>query len=231
MNPKFLIATIICLSAFRPLIAAEPVANPPRPEVVPPTSSETAPTPAPVVPPPVTTDPGYRLAVGDAISVVVQGEPELTANQVLGRAGEIRLVYAGDFSLAGKTVREAETALETLYRDRKLLKQPVIRVSVSGYAKREVWVTGAVRSPGPVPFTGDSMTMDVVDAINKAGGFVNISKADAVKITRRLPDGKEGPTQTVDLENVISGRFRPGRDRGDITVSPGDRIFVPERIF
>ena len=89
---------------------------------------------------------------------------------------------------------------------------------------------GAVRSPGTVVFPRDVTSLDIVDVITRVGGFIPISKSDAVTITHRAADGKETVT-TVDLENTISGRHRSGRDRADLAIYPGDRIWVPERLF
>jgi polysaccharide export outer membrane protein len=177
------------------------------------------------------TDPSYRLSPGDNIIVTVTGQADMSASETLSRTGDIRLpMITEEVKLSGKTVREAEHFLDNLYRDKKLLKAPVVRVMVAAYSPREVSVIGAVRSPGTVLFPRDTTSMDVVEVITKAGGFLPISKADAVTITHRGADGKE-TVQTVDLENVISGRRKMGKDRAEHAIYPGDRIFVPERIF
>jgi polysaccharide export outer membrane protein len=176
------------------------------------------------------TDPSYHLSPGDTVAISVYNEPDLSLTQTLGRAGEVRLYLIGDIVLGGKTVREAERVLETSYRDRQFLKDPVVTVAVTAYFPREVSVLGAVRLPGTVVFPRDTTSLDIVEIITRVGGFLPISKSDSVTITRRLPDGKE-TVQTVDLENVISGRRQPGHDRADVAIYPGDRIWVPERLF
>jgi polysaccharide biosynthesis/export protein len=196
------------------------------------TSFAAAAEPAPV-PPPVTpsaTDPSYHLTAGDTVAISVYNEPDLAITQTLGRTGEVRLYLVGEIILSGKTVREAEHLLETTYRERQLLKAPVVTVAVTAYFPREVSVLGAVRMPGTLIFPRDTTSLDVVEIITRVGGFLPISKADAVTITRRLPDGKE-TVLTVDLDDVISGRRRSGRDRADVPIYPGDRIWVPERLF
>jgi protein involved in polysaccharide export with SLBB domain len=180
---------------------------------------------------PTPTDPNYKLSPGDSIVVVVTNQNDMSASETLGRSGELRLpMIKEEVFLSGKTVREAEYYLEGLYKEKKLLKRPVVGVKVSSYAPREVAVLGAVRSPGTIGFSRDTTSMDVVDIITKAGGFLPIAKTDAVVITHRNSDGKE-VSRTVDLENVITGRRRLGKDRMDEPIYPGDRIFVPERLF
>jgi polysaccharide export outer membrane protein len=180
------------------------------------------------------TDPSYRLIAGDTIYITIStqsNQSEVNAAQTIGHAGDVRLPWIKDeVLLGGKTVREAERFLETLYKDRKLLKSPVASLKVSAYFPREVSVLGAVRSPGSIPFPPDTTSLDIVAVITKAGGFSPVAKADSVTVTHRTDDGQE-KTQTLDLENVISGRRKAGRDRAEFLVYPGDRIWVPERLF
>jgi polysaccharide export outer membrane protein len=176
------------------------------------------------------TDPNYRLSVGDTVAIAIYDEPELAATQTIARSGEVRLPLIGEIILIGKSVREAERALEETYRKREFLKAPVINLVVSAYFPREVSVLGAVRSPGTVLFPRDVTNLDIVEVITRVGGFVAVSKSDAVTLTRRAADGKETVT-IVNLENAIGGRRKAGRDRADVLVYPGDRIWVPERLF
>ena len=179
---------------------------------------------------PTTTDPSYLLSAGDTFTFSVYDEPDLVATQTIARSGEVRLPLIGDVVVAGKSVRDAERAIENLYIKRQFLKTPVVSLVVTAYFPREVSVLGAVRSPGTVVFPRDVTSLDIVDVITRVGGFLPISKSDAVTITHRTPDGKETVT-TVNLENVISGRHQAGRDRADLAIYPGDRIWVPERLF
>jgi len=179
---------------------------------------------------PIATDPSYHLSPGDTISITVYNEPDLSITQTLGHSGEARVYLIGQLTLGGKTVRDAEQELEKTYRDRQLLKDPVVILTVTSYFPREISVLGAVRTPGTVVFPRDATTIDIVEVITLVGGFLPISKSDAVTITHRSPDGKETVT-TVNLENTISGRHQSGKDRADIAIYPGDRIWVPERLF
>lgn len=176
------------------------------------------------------TDPSYRLSVGDTIAITIFEEPELAATQTIARTGEVRIPLIGEITLTGKSVREAERALESAYRDGEYLKAPVATLAVTAYFPREVSVLGAVRAPGTVLFPRDATTLDIVEVITRVGGFIPVSKSDAVTITRRDAHGKE-TVITVDLENTITGRRHAGRETADIVIFPGDRIWVPERLF
>lgn len=181
-----------------------------------------------------TTDPSYKLNIGDTvyISIGTHANPTETSTSVtIGKRGDVRLPWIDDeIPLNGKSVRDTEYYLEKLYKDRKLLNRPVVIVKVSNYFPREVSVLGAVRSPGMVPFPPDTVTWDIGEVIMKVGGFSTIAKANQVTVTHREENGKE-TSVTLDLESLATGRNKKGKDRGEFPIYPGDRIWVPESIF
>ena len=179
---------------------------------------------------PASTDPNYRLSPGDTVSMTIFDEPDLVAVQTIARSGEARFPLIGEVTLSGKSVREAERLLETTYKEQQFLREPVVNLVVTAYFPREVSVLGAVRAPGTVTFPRDVTSLDIVEVITRVGGFLPVAKSDAVTITHRAADGKETVT-TVDLENTITGRRRAGQERADLAIYPGDRIWVPERLF
>jgi len=177
-----------------------------------------------------TTDPNYRLNAGDTIGMSIFEEPDLAASQVIARSGEVRLPLIGEVKLIGKSVREAERLLESTYFKRQFLRDPVVNIVVTAYFPREISVLGAVRSPGPVVFPNDVSSLDIVEVLTRVGGFLPISKSDAVTITHRTPEGTE-TVVTVNLEDIMSGRHQSGKGRANMPIYPGDRIWVPERLF
>ncbi|QYM80354.1 polysaccharide export protein [Horticoccus luteus] len=176
------------------------------------------------------TDPAYLLAPGDSVTVNVYDEPDMSASQRLDVDGHLRLPLIGDVKVGGKSVREAEDQLEKLYTDRQLLKNPLVSIAVSNYALREVSVLGAVRSPGNFQFPKETTSMDIVDLITRVGGFLPTAKSDAVNVVRKTADGKERVT-TVDVERMITKRRQGDAERRDFPIYPGDRIWIPERLF
>lgn len=175
------------------------------------------------------TDPNYRLGSGDTVVFGIRGQ-DVSDSQTISRNGDVRLPLIKDeVPLAGKTVREAERFLENLYRERRLLRNPVVSLKVASYYPRSVSVLGAVVNPGTVQFPPDTVSLDIVEVITRVGGFRQAANSDRVTLTRRGTDGKE-TTQVLNLENIISGR-RKTRDRLEFPVFPGDRIWVPESIF
>lgn len=187
----------------------------------------TAPTPAADAP---RTDPAYRLNPNDVIAINVYGEPELATAQKIDSDGEVRLALLGDIRLAGRSVREAERYLEQLYIERKLLRRPLVTISVQAYSPRDIMILGAVRSPGNIQLPPSRTSIDIVEFITQVGGFTPTARGDAVRITRTGPDGKE-TTVEVNVEAMITGRGRTADTPREFPLFPGDRLFVRDRIF
>ena len=180
--------------------------------------------------PPHGTDPAYKLLVGDQIAVSVYGEPDLSLSQKIDSDGRIRLALVGDITLTGKTVREAEHQIEALYVDRRILRQPMVSVDVQIYSVRDLSILGAVRSPGKMPFPPEKTTLDITDVITRAGGFLPTAKSDAVKITRVDTDGRE-TTVELNVEAMLTRRGAGPNTPKEFPIHPGDRIWIPERLF
>ena len=175
------------------------------------------------------TDPAYLLTRGDDIYVNVYNEGDLSIDQKIDSRGIIRLPYLGEVSVSGQTVRQAESNLEKLLVEKKLLRKPMVNISVRDFASHEVSVIGAVNGAGRYRMPREKANMEILDVITSMGGFRPTAKSDQVKVTRTLDSGEE-KTTTVDVEAMINPR------RGDETahsflIYPGDRIYVPERLW
>ena len=173
----------------------------------------------------------YRLMSRDLIAISVYDEPDLAAEQRIDGEGGVRLPLLGDVSLAGITLREGEKRLEEAFVEKRLLVNPQVTIHVLEYAPRMVSVLGEVNSPGPVEFPVETVAMDIIDVISRAGDFTSIAKADAVKIRRSNARGEEA-TLTVDVTQMMRGgkKVETGQE-AVFLIFPDDVIFVPERIF
>lgn len=175
------------------------------------------------------TDPSYELAPGDSIVVSIYNEQDMSAAQRIDDSGLIRLPLVDEVALGGLTVREAERTLENLYKERELLRMPLVTIRVSNYAIREVSVLGAVRSPGTFRFPVETTSLDIVDLVTRLGGLLPTARGDQVRVTRRT-DGRDNVT-IVDVDSMINRRRGRSDAPRDFAIYPGDRIWVPERLF
>ena len=176
------------------------------------------------------TDPSYKLIVGDQISVGVYGESDLSVSQKIDSRGRVRLALVGDLVLTGKSVREAETLIEQLYVEGRILKKPMVSISVQSYAVRDISILGAVRGPGKMSFPPEKSTLDITDVVTRAGGFLPTAKSDAVKITRVDAAGRE-TTVELNVEAMLTRRGANANTPKEYPIFPGDRIWVAERLF
>ena len=171
----------------------------------------------------------YKLTNTDRLRIVVFGEPDLATISRIDARGNVNLYLVGDVHVAGCTVNEAQTIIESAYRDGRFLRHPQVTISVEDYAPRTVTVDGQVKSPGPVSLPTES-TLTVYQAVIRAGGFTDVAKGSAVTVTRLLPDGTK-KVFTVDIDSLIKGKNRTKGEDDTLLLEPGDIIYVPERLI
>ena len=165
------------------------------------------------------------------VSVLVSGKREIDAEvKRVTEHGQLDLPLIGNVDVAGKTLRQLNDILQVQYRDYFVNPQVVTEFvvdespdSISPWGS--VVVLGRVRAPGRVniPPTQD---LTVSGAIQQAGGLDTSAKISAIRVTRRKPDGGTERV-TIDFSSVGT----QGYVENDLTLQPGDVIFVPERIF
>lgn len=176
------------------------------------------------------TDPGYHLSNGDEVAIIVWGEADVSTDQRIDSKGIVRMPLIGDINLSSKTVREAEKYLEQVFIDKKLLRKPMVTISVRDYSTREVAVLGAVNAPGNFRMPKEASSIEIVDLITSLGGLKATAKSDEVKVTRVDEAGVE-TVSTVNVEAMITGKGAGKNTPKSFLIYPGDRIYVPERLF
>ncbi len=192
------------------------------------TAAAQQPAAAESAPPP--TDPAYKLVAGDQIAITVFGEGDLSITQKVDSDGRIRLALVDDLLIAGRSVRESERLIEKLYVDQRILRKPMINIHVQAYAVREISILGALRGPGKMTFPPEKSVLDITDVVTRAGGFLPTARSDAVKITRLDSSGRE-TTVEINVEAMLTRRGAGPSTLKEFPIYPGDRIWVPERLF
>lgn len=170
------------------------------------------------VPPPATDD--TTLGPGDVFAVRVYGEEPMSGSHQVAPNGTINFPLLGAVQVEGLEPPQVADRIQTLLKERDLLRNPHVSVYVEQYASKRVSVMGAVANPGTFPLEPG---MTVVEAITRAGGFSALADRDGTVVTRRV--GAETVRYRVPVARVTKGQAR------DIEVAAGDIIYVPERLF
>jgi polysaccharide export outer membrane protein len=157
-----------------------------------------------------------RLSAGDLLDVKVLGttDPDFSPKLRVDEQGSITLPYAGPLPVAGMTAEDAALRIEARFREKDILKDPHVSVTVLEYATQGVTVVGEVKNPGVYPLLG---THSLLDLLSAAGG-VTPTAGKAVTITHR-----EDPNHP----QVVNVETKPGSTAAfNVDVSPGDTIVV-----
>lgn len=165
----------------------------------------------------------YVLQPSDLIRVLIFQEPDLLREVRITQEYTINLPMIGTIDLRGRTVRQAEEIIRSLY-DRDYLVNPQVNLTVLEYSQRTVQVVGAVNSPGAVVFPPEQK-MGLVEAIARAGGQSRIADLKRVQLTRTSAEGK---TETFTI-NVVD--LMKGASGEQWLLLKGDVVLVPEKLF
>lgn len=173
----------------------------------------------------------YRITRGDRLAVAIVGEPDLTAgNKLVEARGTINLTLIGDVRVYGMTLEEAARAIEKAYQVGRILRHPEVTVSVEQYAPRVVSVMGHVKFPATVNLPAEQV-WTIKDVIMKCGGFDDVARGTAVRLTRTMPDGTT-KVYVLDVQSAILGKERAENSKdASFVVEPDDVIYVPEKII
>jgi polysaccharide export outer membrane protein len=172
-----------------------------------------------------------KIVPGDVISIATYGAPELTTTTStsydsptgsvgssgikVGTQGEIILPYLGVVKVAGMTPPEVALYLEKELKEKGILVDPQVSVSLVASPTRVITVVGEVQKPEPVPAFG---TLRLLDVISACGGFTALASHT---ITVRRP----GDPQPI---TVIMGTDPKTTDETNIPLMAGDTVIVPK---
>ena len=145
----------------------------------------------------------YRVGPNDELYIVVQNEDDLTTQVKISGEGKISFPLLGNLTIGGATVEEVE-ALLTNHLKAGYLKHPHVTVHIAQY--RNVYINGAVQSPGGFPYEEN---LSVGKAITLAGGLTSDADESDIRITRYVNEEKKS----------IKAKM-------DTTILPDDQILI-----
>jgi len=199
---------------------------PPAP-VMPATAPAAAPKPAEaapgatVEPPSLPRDRGvpedYVIGAGDVLQISVWREPDASVPTVVVRPdGKISMPLLKDVEVVGLTARQAEAVITEGLSN--MIKGVDVTIIVTAINSKKVYIVGAAKKEGPLPFT---YRMTVMQAISEAGGLTDYAKRKKIYVLH-TDNGKEYRLP-FNYDEVIRGE----KMEQNIQLSPGDTLFIP----
>ncbi len=174
----------------------------------------------------------HVISPGDAISLLVFGERDLSANNVrVPQSGRVSFPLIGPVVVAGRTIPQVEQSVAELLAQ-GYVRNP--RLSVTMFSYRPIFIRGAIQQTGSFPF---SEGLTIGTAIALAGGTKKSAKRNGVSILREgsviQSDIAIDSQIEVQSGDVISIEEEVGVQEGDATyiylhgevVSPGEYQF------
>ena len=156
------------------------------------------------------------LRAGDILELKFAYAPQFNQIETVRPDGRIELQLVGEVAVEGKTPAGLRNELMRLYADQ--LQHPDLAVIVKGFYTRRVFVSGQVKSPGPVPMPGE---MTAMEAVMGAGGFIRETAEPKNVIVVRNIDGRL-VGRAVDLKKAVSGEWT-----APFYLQPRDVVYVP----
>lgn len=162
-----------------------------------------------------------KLLPGDVIQLTaVSAQTQIFEGLIVDAMGQLHVPLAGDIQVGGKTLSQAEKALESgLRRYDRFVRANLIISSLDGHTAA---VVGAAQTPGRFEARPG---MRLADLLALAGGPLLAEShrvptlLGSLELARLVRDGETVPV-SLDLA-------RQGDPRHNIRVRPGDQLYIP----
>jgi polysaccharide biosynthesis/export protein len=171
--------------------------------------------------------PAPKIAARDQLTITVFGVDGLSGKFAVGSDGTINYPHLGSLRVAGLVPREVESDLMQKLKDGGFLVNPQVTVDLVQTQTKKVIITGAVRTPGQLPFAGQLTVFEALalagSTTPEAGDLVLVVRAGAASAETEggRPSG-EGVLE-ISLSDLESGKLADH----NVTLNDGDHIVVP----
>jgi polysaccharide biosynthesis/export protein len=159
----------------------------------------------------------YLIGSGDTLQISVWKELEVSVPSAVVRPdGRITVPLIKEVEVAGLTPRQAEALISEGLG--KFITDPNVTVVVAAINSKKIYVIGAVRKEGTLPYT---YGMSVMQALSEAGGLNDYAKRKKIYILR-TESGKEYRLD-FNYDEVVKGE----RMEQNILLLPSDTVVIP----
>jgi polysaccharide biosynthesis/export protein len=182
-------------------------------------------------PAPAAAGPEYRLGPDDGLRITVFGHPDLTQELVVAPDGSIDFPLIGKVEAAEKLPTEVEAAI-ALRLARGYVSEPQVRVLVTSYRSKVVFVMGELSRPGAYPL---SQGRTAVEILARAGPLLPSAGTELLVLRPRAggTGAAPAPAAASDVLHVDLEALRSDLQAHNLVLEPGDTVFVPKasRVF
>lgn len=154
----------------------------------------------------------YVIGDGDTLQVSVWGSPELSITTSVRPDGMISIPAVGEIRATGSTPLELTEAIKTEME--KLVKAPIVTVIVNNVTNYCIYVFGKGVTPGVITLKRETTLLELLSQLGQ------LSNSDLEK--SYLVRNKEK------IKTDFTGLFEKGDFSQDITLKPGDMLFIPD---
>lgn len=170
----------------------------------------------------VRTSQAYTLQPGDLVEIKVFQEDTMASTLRISSNGSITFPLIGAVKIAGLSQQEAERKLED--RLTTYLKNPQVSILVKEYGNKTVYILGQVKKPAAIQIPPEK-PLTVLEAITSVGGFTDVANTSKVRVLRM----QKGKQIAIDVD--VTQITKQGNKAMDISLMPGDVVFVPQSMF
>ena len=182
----------------------------------------------PTVVPVSKTPESYKLGGGDRIQIEILEVPELSRGYEVLSDGSVNLPLIGLVSVRGRTLVEATEVIKAAYR--RLLKDPIVTVSLVTARPLTVGVIGEVNRPGSyglslTPGVGTAPAVQyptLIQALKTAEGITGLADIRNIQIRRPQPTGPD-----IIIKVNLWKFLQEGDISQDIILQDKDTVVVP----
>lgn len=161
-------------------------------------------------------EPLYRISPGDAISVSIFQEEDLSVDKVIvDESGMIQLPLIGEVAAQGRSATELSQVIAARLAAR-YLRDPKVVVGVAERSQQVVAVEGQVNEPGVFPI---DRTYTLLSALARAKSPTRVAKLDEVVVFRTVNGHRVGAM--FDLRDIRNGKAPDPQIMGGDTVVVG----------
>ena len=159
----------------------------------------------------------YQIGAGDVLTINVWKEPEASIPSVVVRPdGKISMPLLKDVGVVGMTPKQVERLITTSLA--KFITGADVTIVVTGINSKKVYLVGAVKKEGPLPYT---YRMSVMQALSEAGGLTDYAKRKKIYVLRN-ENGRQFRLP-FDYDAVLKGEHM----ELNIPLLAGDTVVVP----